>query len=140
MKTGIIVSNVVLGNKPMILMKETWILLVICLTDLIVTLGLLASGRWFFEGNPIMGYYLEIGVWAFVAAKIGLIVMPLFIAEYSKRFKPVFVKTMLRFAIFTYVATYLVLFAGVNAKPLTQEFAGPRSVPEPLETPDAAVR
>ncbi|MDO8585994.1 MAG: DUF5658 family protein [Armatimonadota bacterium] len=108
----------------MSLMRETWILMAICLLDLATTLGLTA-GRRFTEGNPIMSYYLELGVWAFVGAKLLLVVMPLIVAEYSRRFKPRFVRTMLRFAIAAYVAAYVMLFLGFNLEPLTQEAFAP---------------
>jgi hypothetical protein len=99
------------------LMRESWILIAIGISDLIVTLLCLADPG-VREGNPLMRYYLDIGVGAFVAVKLLLLFMPLFVAEYSKQFRPVFVRFMLRFAIVTYVGTYLVLFAGLNLRPL----------------------
>ena len=104
----------------MTLMRETWILVGICLADLAATLGL-TSGRTFSEGNPIMKFYLDVGIWAFVGVKLVLIVMPLIVAEYSKRFKPDFVRVMLRFAIVAYIGAYLALFLSFNFKPLARE-------------------
>lgn len=89
----------------------------ICLADLATTLGLLAS-RNVFEGNPLMKFYLDIGVGMFIAAKLVLIVMPIVVAEYSKQFKPAFVKHMLRLAIIAYVGMYVTLFAGINLAPM----------------------
>jgi hypothetical protein len=108
----------------MTLMKESWILIGICLLDLATTLALMA-GRMFSEGNPLMQYYLDLGVWAFIIAKLVLVVMPLILAEYSKQFQPAFVKNMLRFAIAAYVAAYVMLFVGVNLRPMSQEFFKP---------------
>lgn len=108
------------------LMRESWILIAICLTDLLVTLGVLADPR-VREGNPLMRYYLDFGVGAFVAVKLVLVVMPIFIAEYSKRYRPAFVKSMLRLAIFAYLGAYVLLFAGVNLRPLTQDYVGFRA-------------
>jgi hypothetical protein len=104
------------------LMRESWILIGICLADLLVTLGLLAdpSVR---EGNPLMSYYLNHGTGAFVGVKLLLVVMPLFIAEYSKQFQPAFVRSMLRLAITAYVVSYVLLFAGLNLRPLAERIA-----------------
>jgi hypothetical protein len=108
----------------MTLMRESWILMGVCLADLATTLTLI-GGRRFSEGNPLMSYYLDLGVWAFVLVKLLLIVMPLVLAEYSKQFRPVFVRSMLRFAIVVYVTTYVTLFAGVNLRPMVSELVGP---------------
>ena len=105
----------------MTLMRESWILMGICLADLATTLTLV-GGRRFSEGNPLMSYYLDLGVWAFVLVKLLLIVMPLILAEYSRQFRPEFVKSMMRFAIVMYVAAYVTLFAGVNLRPMMSEF------------------
>lgn len=99
------------------LMRESWILIAIGVSDLIVTLLCLADPG-VREGNPLMRYYLDIGIGAFVAVKLLLLFMPLFVAEYSRQFRPAFVRFMMRFAIGAYVGTYLVLFAGVNLRPL----------------------
>lgn len=109
----------------MTLMRESWILMGICLADLATTLTLI-GGRRFSEGNPLMSYYLELGVWAFVLVKLLLIVMPLVLAEYSKQFRPVFVRSMLRFAIAAYIVSYVTLFAGVNLRPMISELLHPR--------------
>ena len=99
------------------LMRESWILIAIGVSDLVVTLLCLADPG-VREGNPLMKYYLDIGIGAFVAVKLLLLFMPLFVAEYSKQFRPVFVRFMMRFAIGAYVGTYLILFAGLNLQPL----------------------
>ena len=108
------------------LMRESWILMGICLLDLASTLTLVA-GRSFAEGTPLMSFYLDMGVWAFVGAKLVLVVMPLVLAEYSRQFRPAFVKGMLRFAIVAYLATYVTLFAGFNLKALAQDIVGPHT-------------
>jgi hypothetical protein len=99
------------------LMRESWILIAIGVSDLAVTLVCLADPG-VREGNPLMKYYLDIGVGAFVAVKMLLLFMPLFVAEYSRQFRPVFVRFMLRFAIGAYVGTYAILFAGLNLRPI----------------------
>lgn len=87
----------------------------------------LVGGRRFSEGNPLMSYYLDLGVWAFVLVKLVLIVMPVILAEYSKQFQPAFVKSMLRFAIVVYITAYVTLFAGVNLKPMVSEHLSPHA-------------
>ncbi|MDO8681906.1 MAG: DUF5658 family protein [Armatimonadota bacterium] len=108
----------------MTLMRESWILIAICMADLLTTLGLLADKN-VFEGNPLMKFYLDLGVGMFIAVKLILVVMPLFLAEYSKQFSPVFVRSMLRLAIVVYIGAYTLLFAGVNLRPLAAEIINP---------------
>ncbi len=97
----------------MALTKESKVLIVICLLDLISTLLLLSRGL-AFEGNPLMSFYLRFGVWVFVVIKLGLVVLPIFIAEWSLRYRPQFVRLMLRTAIAAYLGLYLVVFMSVN--------------------------
>lgn len=97
----------------MTLMKESLILIVICLADLLFTMLLLGKSQ-ASEGNPLMAYYLQFGVGAFVLAKLALLAFPIFVAEWSKQYRPEFVRSMMRFAIAAYVGIYVVLFLGVN--------------------------
>jgi hypothetical protein len=97
----------------MTLTKESQVLIIICLLDLLSTLTLLSNGSaW--EGNPLMAFYLRFGVWAFVLMKLLLIFLPIFVMEFSMRYRPRFVKLMLRTAIAAYVGSYLILFVSVN--------------------------
>lgn len=98
------------------LMRESIILIIIGLLDLGFTLifvGVKAAT----EGNPLMAYYLQFGVGAFVLAKLGLLLLPVFVAEWSKRYKPRFVRLMLRGAIAAYLGVYILMFAVVNVAP-----------------------
>lgn len=104
----------------MSLMKESLILIVIGLADLLVTLHLVTY-KDVAEGNPLMAYYLQLGVGAFVIVKLMLLVFPIFIAEFSKRYKPQFVKWMLRGAIAMYIGSYLIAFVLVNIKPMLND-------------------
>jgi len=103
-------------TRPAGLMRESWILIGICAADLLVTLRLLAN-PYVTEGNPLMGYYLELGLWAFISVKLLLIALPVFLAEYSKRFRPEFTRSMMRLAIVIYVGSYFLLFAASNLAP-----------------------
>ena len=99
--------------KEVALSKESWILVLICLTDMASTVLLLSTNA-AIEGNPIMSFYLKFGIGTFIMIKLTLIFLPIFIAEYSMQFRPKFTKMMLRSAIAAYVGVYLVLHLGVN--------------------------
>ena len=97
----------------MTLTKESMVLIALCIVDLISTLFLLRTNG-ACEGNPLMSYYLRYGIGTFVLVKLTLIFLPVFIAEWSKQYRPRFVRFMLRAAILTYVGMYLVLFLTIN--------------------------
>ena len=111
----------------MSLTKESQVLIIICLVDLLSTLALLSHGR-ALEGNPLMSFYLRFGVWVFVSVKLALVFLPIFIVEWSMRYRPRFVRMMLRTAIAAYVAMYLLVFLSVNVVAHTQH-AGPTPPP-----------
>ncbi len=104
----------------MSLMRESLILITIGLADLLSTLHLMAEKQ-ATEGNPMMAYYLQFGVGAFVIVKLTLLFLPVFIAEWSKRYKPKFVKWMLRGAIAVYLGSYIVGFVLVNVQPIVKD-------------------
>ena len=109
----------------MTLTKESIVLIGIAVLDLAATLLLLGAGV-AFEGNPLMAYYLRYGVGTFVMVKLSLIFFPIVIAEWSKQYKPKFVRFMLRATIATYVGVYIVLFLTVNVGSL---LSGPPANP-----------
>ena len=97
----------------MTLTKESILLIGIATFDLAVTLLLLGADI-AYEGNPLMAFYLRYGVGTFVMVKLSLIFFPIVIAEWSKQYKPRFVRFMLRATIATYLGVYIVLFLTVN--------------------------
>lgn len=99
---------------PVSLTRESQIIAVICLVDLVVTLALLASTPNVSEGNPLMNFYLQFGVGAFVIAKLCLLFAPIFIVEYCRQYRPRFARNMLRMAIIAYLGTYALLFVRYN--------------------------
>lgn len=105
--------------------RESQIIAVICLVDLAVTLALLTNTD-VREGNPLMGFYLQWGVSAFVIAKLCLLFLPIFVAEWCAQFRPAFTKRMLRFAIVAYVGTYALLFLQHNVPVLLADASEPR--------------
>jgi hypothetical protein len=110
----------------MTLTRESLILMVICAVDLVSTV-LMLNTRAAFEGNPIMSYYLRYGIGTFILMKLTLVLLPLFIVEWYRQFRPQFVRLMLRTAIATYLGIYLVLFLIVNvgAQPEKQSASPP---------------
>lgn len=97
----------------MTITRESQVLILICLLDLASTLVLLSQGQ-AREGNPLMQFYLHIGVWAFVCIKLALVILPIFVAEWSMRYRPKFVRAMLRTAIAAYLSLYFVVFLSAN--------------------------
>lgn len=98
------------------LTKESMLLIIIGITDLIATLMLLQHGK-ANEGNPLMAFYLNYGIGTFIMMKLTLVVLPIFIAEWSRQYRPAFVRLMMRAAIGAYVGTYLLLFLTINIAP-----------------------
>jgi hypothetical protein len=106
------------GRSNMTLTRESKVLIAICMLDLASTL-LLLRHHGALEGNPLMSFYLRYGVGTFVMMKLTLIILPVFIAEWSRQYRPQFVRFMLRMAIATYVGVYMAVFlaANVGAQP-----------------------
>jgi hypothetical protein len=104
------------------------VLIALCVVDLAATLFLLrTTGAQ--EGNPLMAFYLRYGVGTFVLMKLTLIFLPVFIAEWSKQYRPKFVRFMLRAAILTYAGMYLVLFLTINVGAQTPANLAPPAYP-----------
>jgi hypothetical protein len=93
--------------------RESLFLIGICTADLISTLLLIGNGG-VAEGNPLMGFYLRYGIGTFVMVKLSLILLPIFIAEWGKRYRPRFVRAMLRATIAVYLGMYLLVFVMTN--------------------------
>jgi hypothetical protein len=97
----------------MTLTKESILLIAICTIDLAATL-LFINTNSASEGNPLMAFYLRYGIGAFVMMKLALIFLPVFVFEWSRQYRPQFVKFMLRATIVAYLAVYLMLFLTTN--------------------------
>jgi hypothetical protein len=96
---------------------ESLVLCVICLADLGSTV-FLVSYRDFSEGNPLMSFYLEHGIAAFVLAKVTLFIFPLFILEWARRHRPLFAKMATRACIGLYIFAYVSTVIQLNDSPL----------------------
>src|SRR2546421_4139095 len=68
---------------------ESWIILVVGMLDMVTTLVWIDrhGAR---EANPIFQSYLQLGVPAFIVAKISLLVAPICLLEYARRHRPRF--------------------------------------------------
>jgi len=96
------------------LAPETCFLAALCLLDLATTCFWIKY-RDAAEGNPLMAWYLQTGgTPAFVAIKIVLFALPLFVAEWARRARPQFVRAALRLGIVAYLALYGTGVAHVN--------------------------
>ncbi len=85
---------------------ESYLLAALCLLDLATTVFWI-SYRDASEGNPLMSFYLQHGgTSVFIAAKLVLCILPLFIAEWARRTRPRFVQAALRFGIAAYFTLY----------------------------------
>jgi len=92
-------------TKHPALAKESCVLLVICLLDFLSTAWLIITDR-AIEGNPLMSFYLSNGWETLVGVKILLVALPIFVAEWGRRYRPRFVRRALRFAIAAYLGIY----------------------------------
>ena len=101
--------------------KETWIILAIGMADLATTI-LFIQHNGAEEANPIFRQYWEMGLAAFVGAKIVLLVGPLSILEWARHHRPRFVAWALRSAIVAYVVMYGVGYFRLNHAP-TEEIS-----------------
>jgi hypothetical protein len=97
----------------MTITRESVVLIAICAFDLVSTL-LFINTQKASEGNPLMAFYLKYGIGTFILMKLALVLLPIFVAEWSKQYRPRFVRFMLRAAIVSYVGIYLALFLTVN--------------------------
>ncbi|MEN6356969.1 MAG: DUF5658 family protein [Armatimonadota bacterium] len=111
----------------MTLTRESIVLIVICTCDLAATL-LFINTKTASEGNPLMSFYLKYGIGTFIMMKLMLIFLPVFLFEWSRQFKPRFVKLMLRATIVIYVAIYLSLFLTINVGAGQKDGIGPGPV------------
>jgi hypothetical protein len=87
------------------LARETWLMAGICIADLVTTIWFVNS-HGASEGNPLMNYYLQMGVVPFIAAKMVFFVGPLVVLEWARQKRPLFVRNMLRVGIALYLGFY----------------------------------
>ena len=108
--------------------KETWLLAFICIVDMVSTVWLLGANT-ATEANPIMRFYVELGLPTFIAVKSLLIFAPLYLLELIRRKRPRFIVGLLRAAIAGYLIVYGLGVVQVNnasaASPANSAFTSP---------------
>ncbi len=109
--------------KHLKLATESYIILVICLCDLVATIWLVATHR-AIEGNPVMAFYLDRGWDVLIGAKLLLVVFPIFIAEWGRRYRPRFVRRMLRLTIAMYLGIYALSFTDTSIMASARRITG----------------
>jgi hypothetical protein len=74
----------------------------------------LSFARHIVEANPVMAYFLGMGVFWFVVAKLVSYVPALYVLEWYRRRNLSYGRLITRSAIGAYLAVYAIGFAGVN--------------------------
>ena len=84
-------TRIIAGEaETMKIAKETWIIMVIGIADLATTI-LFIRHHGAQEANPLFKHYWEMGLTAFIAAKIAMLVGPLVVLEWARIRNPRFV-------------------------------------------------
>lgn len=95
------------ARKKRVRAPETGIMIVIGLADLVSTIVFIQR-HGAEEANPIFHHYWEMGIGAFVVAKLICLVGPLLVMEWARQRHPRFVAGALRVAIAGYLIMYCV--------------------------------
>ena len=94
--------------------RETWILALLCSVDMIST-ALLLNAHIASEANPILRFYADLGLPAFISVKTLLFFGPLYVLELLRCHRPRFVVGMLRAGIVGYLLVYGIGVFHVNS-------------------------
>ncbi|MEN3001846.1 MAG: DUF5658 family protein [Armatimonadota bacterium] len=90
-----------------IMLKESWVLLVICTLDALSTYWLITSG-WATEFNPIMNWVLGFGWSAFFGVKGATVLLAIGFMEWYRRHDLAFVRRWARLCIALYMSLWTV--------------------------------
>lgn len=93
---------------------ESWLLALLCSIDMVTTAWMLNT-RIASEANPIMGFYVSLGIPTFIVVKTLLFFGPLFVLEVLRRHRPRFIVGLLRAGILGYLLVYGVGVWQVNS-------------------------
>jgi len=93
--------------------RESWVIGIIGIADLVTTIVFIQH-HGAQEANPLFRHYWEMGLTAFIAAKMICLLGPLLILEWARKSSPRFVSLALRGAIAGYVLLYGVGFMRLN--------------------------
>ncbi len=94
--------------------KESWILIGIGIADLVSTIVFIQH-HGAQEANPLFRHYWNMGVPAFVVAKLVCLLGPVLVMEWARQRNPGFVRFALRTAIASYIFVYGVGFMRLNS-------------------------
>lgn len=90
--------------------ETLWITL-ICLLDLVTTLYWVTHGM-AQEGNPVLAYFLDMGIAPFILAKVVTFVPAIVVAEWYRPHNPALITRAMRWVIAGYLVIYV---SGVGA-------------------------
>jgi hypothetical protein len=93
--------------------RETWIIAAIGIADLMTTIVFIRN-HGAQEANPLFRHYWEMGIPAFIMAKLVCLAGPLLVLEWARRSNPRFVSRALRTAIVGYLSFYIVGYMQLN--------------------------
>jgi hypothetical protein len=96
------------------LSRESVLIIAICVADLATTIWFVRS-HGAQEANPIMRFFLEQGLIAFILAKAMFCLGPLALIEWARRRNPLFVRGALRAGIALYLGFYGTVVWKINA-------------------------
>ena len=102
------------ASRPWIeISRESIIILAVCMLDLLSTVWLLSAGL-ATEANPLMAHLLDRSLALFCGVKMGTVFCLIALTEWYRKQHPIFVRSVMRFAIAGYLALYTVLLLKVN--------------------------
>lgn len=92
---------------------ESLVLISVCLADMLSTMYYVGAGV-AVEQNPIMAYFMNIGMGIFVIAKLFSFIPFIVAVEIYRRNNPLFALKAIRLAIAAYVIVFIVCTIGCN--------------------------
>lgn len=92
---------------------ESLVLISVCLADMLSTMYFVGSGA-AIEQNPIMAYFMDMGMGIFVIAKLFSFIPFIIAVEIYRRNNPSYAIKAIRFAIAAYLVVFIVFTLGCN--------------------------
>lgn len=102
--------------------RESAFIATVCIADLVTTM-LLVSRFGAEEANPMMAFFLERHLWAFVLVKAAFCLVPLAFLEWARRRNPRFVTQALRIGGALYLGLYCAGVWKANMGPIDAAMA-----------------
>ncbi len=108
--------------------KESLVIAAIGVADLVTTIVFIKH-HGAQEANPLFRHYWEMGLAAFIIAKLICLLGPLLVLEWARKRNPRFVAGALRTAIVGYLGFYIAGYMQLNGPRAAAAEVAPRSVP-----------